>query len=117
MTEQPEISVIAQQNDAFRQAMGEHPVFAGRLVATRGVATLAPEHVSEVLESVRTFQSFGDGNDPYGHHDFGAIECRGENFFWKIDLYDSADCQFGSEAPEDPASTYRLLTVMLASDY
>ena len=65
---------------------------------------------------MRTFETFEAGDDPYGEHDFGAVEIAAEKFFWKIDYYDEA-MNGGSEDPADPARTTRVLTIMLADEY
>ena len=41
-----------------------------------------------MLEAVRTFADFTADNDPYGEHDFGAVEIDSRRCFWKIDLYE-----------------------------
>ena len=44
-----------------------------------------------VLSSVQSFDDFSSDNDPYGEHDFGAIDLPdAEKIFWKIDYYDLA---------------------------
>jgi len=55
-------------------------------------------------------------NDPWGEHDFGAVEIDGEKAFWKIDCYDRT-LTAGSENPANEALTHRVLTIMLASEY
>jgi hypothetical protein len=71
---------------------------------------------SRIRELVETFSAFTHDNDPYGEHDFGAIEHDGTRVFWKIDYYDT-DYQYGSSDPSDPAQTRRVLTIMLADEY
>jgi hypothetical protein len=68
---------------------------------------------------VRRFDSFAEDNDPDGEHDFGTFEVRGvaEKIFWKIDYYADASCAFGSDDPSDISRCFRVLTIMLASDY
>lgn len=68
------------------------------------------------MATVRSFTAFTRDNDPHLEHDFGSFEVRGEKLFWKIDYYD-LDLTYGSEAPEDPSKTKRVLTIMLASEY
>jgi Protein of unknown function (DUF3768) len=53
---------------------------------------------------VRGFAKFEPANDPYGEHDFGAVDVAGQKFFWKIDYYDKA-MEMGSDDPADPAKT------------
>jgi hypothetical protein len=65
---------------------------------------------------VRGFAKFEPANDPYGEHDFGAVDVAGQKFFWKIDYYDSK-MEFGSDDPADPAKTTRVLTIMRADEY
>jgi len=55
-------------------------------------------------------------NDPWGEHDFGAIDLEGQKLFWKIDPYD-LDLQAHSQNAANPAVTHRVLTLMLASEY
>ncbi len=109
-------ATIAAQNDLFRSSLGETPDLPGQIVLTQGVAALPPiEHI-EVIRSVARFDTFNEDNDPHGEHDFGAFEVRGNRYFWKIDLY-ANDLQHGSEDPTNPKETYRILTIMLASEY
>ncbi len=103
---------IAELNDLCRKAMG----ITGRLIQTEGVNTL-PLHIqSAIREKVETFDNFTSDNDPYGEHDFGAIEHEGNRIFWKIDYY-APDMMHGSENPADPKQTIRVLTLMLAEEY
>jgi len=116
---------IARLNDLARQAMG----IAYRAVATSGFRTLPQRDQSRVRDLIETFDAFGEGNDPHGERDFGAVyqandgswttmrpkECH-ETVFWKIDAYDRA-LEYGSPDPADPSVTRRVLTIMLASEY
>ncbi|MVA97970.1 DUF3768 domain-containing protein [Nitratireductor sp. CAU 1489] len=89
----------------------------GRHLITRGVAALPPVAQIEIIAKVRDFNVFTEENDPYGEHDFGAIEHEGVGtIFWKIDYYD-LDYEMGSPDPSDPSVTRRVLTIMLASEY
>lgn len=100
---------IAELNDHLRCSNA-----GGRIAITQGV--LATGSVAAILAKVRAFDAFDADNDPYGQHDFGALDCGDEKIFWKIDYYDQA-MQFGSPDPADPSVTCRVLTVMLASEY
>lgn len=83
---------------------------------TAGVQARGAAFRLDVVEAVRTFTGFTRYNDPHLEHDFGSFIVRGERVFWKIDYYDlTLTC--GSEAPEDPTITTRVLTIMLASEY
>lgn len=103
---------IAQLNDLARTAMG----VASRVVQTPGISALDPFDQSAIREQVEKFEAFTKDNDPYGEHDFGGFEHCGQRIYWKIDYYDKK-LEFGSEHPEDPAQTTRVLTIMLAEEY
>ena len=111
---------IAEQNDRFRTSWGTDPTVPGRFVMTQGVAALSPSAQALMVFAVRTFTNFTEDNDPHGWHDFGAFEIedggRAVRLYWKIDLYD-ADERFGSEVPEDPARTRRVLTILLPDEW
>lgn len=103
---------IAKLNDEFRKAAGQD----GHVYMTQGIQALPPEDRLQVLGLVKTFNDFSEDNDPYGEHDFGAFDFKGERIFWKIDYYDKK-MEYGSEDPADPEVTERVMTVMLAREY
>lgn len=103
---------IRELNDLARTAMG----VAGKLVQTAGISALDPMEQSAIREKVEKFNRFEPGNDPYGEHDFGSFEHGEWKIFWKIDYYDKT-LTYGSEHPEDPSQTTRVLTIMLAEEY
>ena len=127
---------IAALNDAARANLGFSVNAGCRLVCTAGIAALPDEDRNEVFAQVRVFEAFDGDNDPHGERDFGTIcqladgrwtgakQPRGtggtdsvrQRVFWKFDYHDLA-CEFGSEAPDDPARTTRVLTIMLAEEY
>ena len=102
---------IRELNDAFRQGTGEGQVFV-----TAGINDQGLEFVAAAMIGVREFSDFNRDNDPYGEHDFGALDVLGQKVFWKIDAYDK-DLKYGSSDPTDPTVTTRVLTIMLASEY
>lgn len=110
---------IAAQNDAFRRAVvpGGPPCdLPGRVVCTRAVHARGAAFVVTALEAVAGDETFTPDNDPHGERDFGAVEVAGVTLWWKLDLFDR-DLRFGSERPDDPDATVRVLTVMLPEDY
>ena len=120
----PTAQRIAALNDRFRAAEASTDpagLSLGKKVLTSGVRALGLEHVVAIAEKVQSFDSFAEDNDPHGEHDFGAFEHEGQRIFWKIDYYDRAAFgtgrDYGSENPADPATTLRVLTIMLASEY
>ncbi|TPE47884.1 DUF3768 domain-containing protein [Amaricoccus solimangrovi] len=112
--------LIAEQNDRFRTSWGADASVPGRIVMTPGVADLGPLALLRLIVAVRNFDAFSADNDPWGQRDFGivAVGQGGETVrvYFKIDLYD-ADYTFGSEAPEDPERTRRVLTLLLPEEY
>ena len=108
----PAPATLAELNDAFRKE-GKG---SGRWLLTSGVQSFGETFVAMALLAVRAFDRFTSDNDPYGEHDFGSFDLRGQKLFWKIDYYDLS-LTYGSEDPCDPTKTQRVLTVMLASEY
>ncbi len=103
---------LAQLNDCFRQSLS-----GGEVFVTSGIAALPPAVQAELLGRVQRFDQFTEDNDPYGEHDFGAIDHpHAGRVFWKIDYYDPSKT-YGSNDPLDTTKTCRVLTVMLASEY
>ena len=116
---------IADLNDTFRSQLliglvggkvsGHYNITANLQKA------FGPNEIMHVFRKVATFDQFTPDNDPYGEHDFGAIQHGDENVFWKIDYYDreslDAGEEYGSEDPSDPEITTRVMTIMLAQDY
>jgi hypothetical protein len=103
---------VRELNDAFRTRCEG----AGTVLMTRGLAELGHDQMIRIVEAVRAFDHFTEDNDPYGEHDFGALEIDGERIFWKIDCYDLAK-EAMSPNPGNPAVTHRVMTIMLASEY
>lgn len=103
---------ITELNDLFRTTgQGQ-----GTILITRGIEALGPETVLDIVETVRAFSDFPPESDPWGEHDFGAFDVGDDRIFWKIDCY-NLDQTAGSPNPANPAVTYRVLTIMLASEY
>ena len=118
----PDATVVAAQNDAFRKlaCLGETPSqpIQGRMHLTSSLAMAEDGLALEAVQAVGAFDIFELENDPDGWHDFGAVDIRGEKIFWKIDLYEAdSDFRYGAEAPDNPATTMRVLTIMMASDW
>lgn len=108
---------VAELNDRFRRE-GVSSSIPGRMFATAGVAALPVEAQILIWAKVAAFAEFTDDNDPHGEHDFGAFTLPGVGrLFWKIDYYADPAMEEGSDTPDDLARSYRVLTVMLASEY
>lgn len=103
---------VRELNDLFRtQARGN-----GSIVLTQGVQALGETFLVAAADAIRSFDAFSEDNDPWGEHDFGAVEVEDEKVFFKIDCYDPTLTQ-GSENPANEKLTHRVLTIMLASEY
>ena len=87
-----------------------------KLMVTRGIDLLGNDAVDRILDLVMRFDDFSERNDPFGEHDFGAIEYEGNTVFWKIDYFD-LDLMNHSPDPSDPHVTRRVLTIMLGEEY
>ena len=114
----PNTKRIAELNDALRAEI-DRMIFGqtrNKVFQTQGIANLPPADQYRILKTVRDFNVFTEDNDPYGEHDFGAFDHKGQKIFWKIDYYDT-ELKYGSEDPADPDRTTRVLTIMLASEY
>ena len=103
---------IAELNDAMRTTGRGH----GTVVVTAGILALDEAGAKAALDAVQAYDTFTPDSDPWGEHDFGAVEVGGEKIFWKIDYYTS-DLSAGSENPANEGETLRILTIMLATEY
>lgn len=103
---------IRQLNDELRI---EGSCRNGRIVAA---GRLAHEHekIGTIAALVAAYDDWSEGDDPYGEHDFGKVDVDGEAVIFKIDYY-TLDETHGSEHPEDPNVTVRILSLMFAEDY
>lgn len=108
---------IAELNDALRK----HPDGTlGLITMTHGVASEPDGFWLKVLFKLASLDTkdFIQGNDPYRERDFCAFEVAGIQLFMKIDYYaKGSNLTLGSEAPENPDLTERVLTVMLREEY
>ena len=106
---QPNTAEIRRLNDTFRTTLT-----GGRLILTRGI--VGRPDTNSIIERVKSYSDFNEGNDPHLEHDFGAFEHAGDTVFWKIDYYDRT-LNSGSPDPANPSVTTRVLTLMLAQEY
>ena len=102
---------IKTLNDNFRKTFT-----GGQVLLTAGIDSMNAEDVANILQLVQNFTDFTQDNDPYGEHDFGSFDYKGNKIFWKIDYYDLNN-QYMSENPANPDITNRVLTIMLAEEY
>jgi hypothetical protein len=119
----PDAARIAAQNDAFRaHACGGVPylpgcALRGCLLCTAAVAAEGNAFAAACRAAVAAQTEFPEEDDPDGLHDFGAVEVHGRRVWWKIDLYANETLHWGSERPDDPARTVRVLTILFPEDW
>ena len=118
----PDAAIIAAQNDAFRRlaclGIAPYEPLQGRMHVTRSLMEAGDGFMAEAVKATGEFDTFEPENDPECWHDFGAITIRGETVFWKLDLYEAdSDFRYGAEAPDNPKTTIRVLTIMMARDW
>jgi len=101
--------MIRNLNDQFRKTF-----IGGRVMLTQGI--VGREDVRDILRKVQTFDAFTADNDSHKEHDFAAFEAGGDTIFWKIDYYDPS-LSGGSEDPSCPERCFRVLTILMASEY
>jgi hypothetical protein len=99
---------IRALNDDLR-----HNLPNGHAVMTAGIAALGPEAVARIIITVAVYDDFYQANDPYGEHDFGALEADGHLIYFKIDLYEEPNVK---DANGEPVVN-RVMTIMLAEEY
>ena len=102
---------IATLNDNFRKTF-----IGGQFLLTTGIDSKPKDDVANILLMVQNFNDFNEGNDPYGEHDFGSFDYKGDKIFFKIDYYD-LNHKYMSEDPTNPDITNRVLTIMTAYEY
>jgi hypothetical protein len=111
---------IAAMNDQLRGRLGM-PIFGepytpGRIFFTAGINALPPSTQIALWFAIRDFTDFTLENNPHGERDFGAVHLEGAGeVFWNY--YADETMTYGSEDPSDPARCFRVLTIMLASEY
>jgi hypothetical protein len=106
--------LIAVLNDRLR-CQGDKTL--GEYKMTVGVSALSKEKLTHLLELIRNFDQFNEDNDPYGEHDLGKVSLDNEEYYFKIDYYNRAKPNFGSEDPADPKKTKRVMTIMRTDEY
>ena len=102
---------IATLNDTFRKTFT-----GGQVLLTAGIDSMSMDDKANILSKVRNFNDFTEDNDPYGEHDLGAFDYKGNKIFFKIDYYD-LNYEFMSKNPANPDITNRVLSIMLAEEY
>jgi hypothetical protein len=102
---------IAMLNDKLRK---EGDTSRGVIAVTTGAS--ASGNVSAIMKAVREYDDFIDDSDYVDDHDFGMVTVDGENYYWKIDYFDSPECECLADDPADE-SVYRLLIIMRTQEF
>ena len=111
MTSPARTARIRALNDQFRTTL-----VGGTVVITAGIAALAPDTQAAIIAAIKSFDAFDGDNDPWGEHDFGAVEVDDLQVYFKVDYFDlTRRCH--SRDAADPTVTERVMTIMLASEY
>ncbi len=98
---------VADENDFLRRTF-----MGGKVLLTPGVSHSPIKN--EILKSVREFNNFHRGNDPYGERDCAVFDVQGQKFLFEIDYYDQ-NYEFGADPKEEKCR--RILTIMKAEEY
>ena len=115
--------LYADQNDAFSRHVcldapfpAGMPILDGGLVVGASIRRMGLPFVLECVEAVGHVAGFQVESDPQGLHDRGAVALDRRAIWFVIDAYDR-DLRFGSPAPDDPARTSRVLSILFPSDW
>lgn len=121
---------IAAQNDAFRKGFGpcvhtpegqEKEVLKGWVFITPGVEALPVAEQRRLVRRVRGSRRFPEGDNPNGERDFLSLRVRTNEgirrAYFKIDYYADGRLIYGSDDPANPDKTYRVGTLLMASEY
>ncbi|KAB2657815.1 DUF3768 domain-containing protein [Brucella tritici] len=103
--------IVTALNDRLRKYG-----IGGRIVMTQGIAALQQTEIYDIVQAIRSFDSFTEENDPHAEHDFGFVQIAQHSVFWKIDYYDES-LSMHSPDKADPNVTVRVMTIMLADEY
>lgn len=113
MTEDEKKARIRELNDELRtKGTGRN----GRILIVGALARAGQAEQIVAMRQARLFNDFNSGNDPHGEHDMGQFKALGQSYMFKIDYY-ALDEMHGSEHPEDPNVTIRVMSIMYAEDY
>lgn len=107
LSEEEKTNRIQVLNDSLRIAG-----VGGQILVTRGIYALSQENQQRAIRAIQTFNDFNEDNDPYHEHDCAIV---GDAMF-KIDYYHQT-LDAGSESPECPIVTKRVMTILTTSEY
>ena len=96
---------IARKNDYIRKNLR-----GAVIMVTPSVQSLSEQDGEALFRKIRDFNEFDKGNDPYGEHDFGAVNHGGVKYFFKFDYLDDSFKYFKEDGN-------RILTIMRSDEY
>lgn len=107
--------LIAANNLVFKNTLITTP--RHKIVFSEVVSQLDEEILNGVITAVREFKGFNKDNDPYNEKDFGRVTVEGNDYFFKIDLYDDK-WEYGFDRDSESLSKCnRLMTIMRSDEY
>lgn len=101
---------VKQENDKLRKTLAT--TSRSKVMLTPGVSEA--DNRSEILEAIRSFDSFTGDNDPHDEHDCAIVKVGSEKYMFKIDYYD-LNTEYGVDPQEEDC--IRVITIMHASEY
>jgi Protein of unknown function (DUF3768) len=115
------VETIARLNDEVRAKL---KINSPCLSLTMGILSLGRDELPRIVEGISTYESFGDGEDPFSERDFGVFDLPiGDSkekvvhkIAWKIDYYDN-NLELNSPDPANPAFTCRIITVSIEGEF
>lgn len=107
-----DVGRIRRLNDFFRGMLLTEP----DVRVSAGVRSLAKEYQHRVFLRVRTHSEFSSERRKCEQHDFGRFEEGGHEIIWRITYHDLFLRSYSAE-PDNPHTTRRVLTIMLAEEY
>ncbi len=109
VTEGARLAGTRMLNDLFRQGSD----VPGVQNFSPEFSALADQIKSDVMELIAAYDDF-DGDDL---HDFGGVDhAESGRVLWSIEVYADERCEAPSEQPGHKDESFRVLTVMLASE-
>ena len=93
----------------------------GWVFITPGVEALPVAEQRRLVRRVRGSRRFPEGDNPNGERDFLSLRVRTNEgirrAYFKIDYYADGRLIYSSDDPANPDKTYRVGTLLMASEY
>jgi hypothetical protein len=110
------VEEIAYGNLIFIKTLIQTPKHT--MMLTEGVRAMEDDAFNELITKVREFNDWTQDNDPDHFKDFGAVIVGGIKYYFKIDLHDHLDRDYGFDMETMPITQcHRVLTIMRSDEY